>query len=610
MSEREALEEARRQSDQRYREIFENAVEGIYRSTPQGRYVSVNPAFASMMGYSSPEELITSVKDIGKELYVNEEDRKHLGRLLKELGSVRGFEAEGITKDGRNIWVSINAHAIRGVDGEIEFYEGTQEDITDKKLAEKALSESEGKYRSLYESMTDAFVTVDIKGHLKEWNKAFEDMIGYSGEELRRMSYRDLTPQKWHSFEENIVKNQVLTRGSSDVYEKEYRRKDGTIFPVELRTFLIRDSSGKPSVMWAIVRDISDRERVRSAQLASEERFRQVAEVAGEFIWETDKDGIYTYASPVVEDILGYRPDELIGKMHFYDLFAPESRQTMKASIMAIRAEGREIHRMENQNVHKDGHPVILLTNGLPVRNEQGAIIGYRGADMDITDRKKAEQVLRQINKKLNLLNAITRHDALNQISGIIGYTSLLEMKGLSPSQADYIKKIDKAARTIQNQLEFTRVYQDIGMQDPSWQRLKDSVDKARNGLPLGDLKVEVGNLDYQVWADPLLAKVIYNLIDNTLRHGVSAKLIGITTEERNGKLVIIIQDDGVGISDEDRAYLFVRGHGKNSGYGLFLTREVLAITDATIEECGVKGKGARFEITFPRFGWRRNGNL
>ncbi|MEI6797035.1 MAG: PAS domain S-box protein, partial [Methanomassiliicoccales archaeon] len=566
----------------------------------------VNPAFARMMGYESPEDLIGSVTDIGEDLYLHREDRVRLGQLLKGSGSVQAFEVEGRTKDGRRIWVSINAHVIRGEDGEIEFYEGTQSDITEKKRAEQAQRESESKYRSLYESMTDAFVTVDMKGIMLDSNRAFREMVGYADEELRRMTFKQLTPEKWHSFEEKIVQEQVLRRGDSEVYEKEYRRKDGTIFPVELRTFLVRDGNEEPLHMWAIVRDISERDRTRKALEASEERFRQVAEVAGEFIWEIDLDGIYRYASPVVEDILGYRPEELVGKMHFYDLFTPESRQALKIAAMNMITRGHEIRSLENNSVHKDGRTVILVRNGLPVRNGQGHIIAYRGADKDITDRKRGEQALRQINKKLNLLNAITRHDALNQIAAIIGNVSLLEMKGLNTDQSEYVKRIDRSARAIQGQLEFTRVYQDIGMQDPSWQRLKDSVDKAQGALPLGALKMEIGDLEYLVWADPLLAKVIYNLIDNTLRHGEKATCTKITTEERNGRLVIAIEDDGVGISDADRAYLFVRGHGKNSGYGLFLTREVLAITDATIEECGVRGKGARFEITFPRFGWRR----
>ncbi|MEN6620221.1 MAG: PocR ligand-binding domain-containing protein, partial [Smithella sp.] len=133
--------------------------------------------------------------------------------------------------------------------------------ITEQKQAEKALRESEIKYRRLHESMREAFASVDMSGHILETNRAFQTMLGYSEEELCQLTYEDLTPGKWHEFERSIIENQVLIQGHSEVYEKEYRRKDGTIFPVELRAFLLPEDTGKNAGMWAIVRDISERKR-------------------------------------------------------------------------------------------------------------------------------------------------------------------------------------------------------------------------------------------------------------------------------------------------------------------------------------------------------------
>lgn len=133
--------------------------------------------------------------------------------------------------------------------------------ITEQKQAEKALRESEIKYRRLHESMRDAFVSVDMNGCILESNLAYQSMLGYSAEELCRLKYEDITPAKWHAFEKDIIKKQILVHGYSEVYEKEYKRKGGSIFPVELRVFLIRDDDNNPAGMWAIVRDISDRKR-------------------------------------------------------------------------------------------------------------------------------------------------------------------------------------------------------------------------------------------------------------------------------------------------------------------------------------------------------------
>jgi PAS domain S-box-containing protein len=150
-------------------------------------------------------------------------------------------------------------------------------DITKRKQAEEALRHSEAKYRKLHESLIDSFVSVDRNGLLIEFNGAYREMLGYSDEELHRLTYQDLTPRKWQDAEARIVNDQILTRGYSDVYEKEYQRKDGTIFPVELRTVLIRDAAGQPIGMWAIIRDITKRKRAEQQLLDYQNRLRELA---------------------------------------------------------------------------------------------------------------------------------------------------------------------------------------------------------------------------------------------------------------------------------------------------------------------------------------------
>jgi PAS domain S-box-containing protein len=148
-------------------------------------------------------------------------------------------------------------------------------EIVERKQAEDAVQESQKRYRQLYESLLDGFVVVDMQGRILAFNEPYCQMLGYSPEELYQLTYMDLTPSKWHEFEEKIVETQVLPRGYSDLYEKEYRRKDGTIFPVELRTILIRDADGRAEAMSAIVRDISER---RAAQQAMQDLLRRAEE--------------------------------------------------------------------------------------------------------------------------------------------------------------------------------------------------------------------------------------------------------------------------------------------------------------------------------------------
>jgi diguanylate cyclase (GGDEF)-like protein/PAS domain S-box-containing protein len=131
---------------------------------------------------------------------------------------------------------------------------------------QQQLVANEQRYRRLHESMVDAYVQTDMAGHLREWNRAYQEMLGYAPEDLRRKTYVDLTPARWHEMEAGIVAEQIVARGYSDVYEKEYVRADGAIFPVELRTFLLRDERGTPIGMWAIVRDVTER-KLAEAQI-------------------------------------------------------------------------------------------------------------------------------------------------------------------------------------------------------------------------------------------------------------------------------------------------------------------------------------------------------
>ena len=160
---------------------------------------------------------------------------------------------------------------------------GFAQDITEQKQAEAALRASEAKYRRLHQSMMDAFVSVNMDGRIQEFNDAYRQMLGYEPEELHARTYIDITPERWHASQAKIIQEQVLQRGYSDTYEKEYRRKNGTIFPVELRTYLITDENGKPAAMWAIMRDITKRKRAeRELQEANERLEERVRERTAE----------------------------------------------------------------------------------------------------------------------------------------------------------------------------------------------------------------------------------------------------------------------------------------------------------------------------------------
>jgi signal transduction histidine kinase len=226
---------------------------------------------------------------------------------------------------------------------------------------------------------------------------------------------------------------------------------------------------------------------------------------------------------------------------------------------------------------------------------------------MDITDRKAAENALHLANKKLQLLSSITRHDILNQLMALRGYLELSAgLVGDPERMQEYIRKEEKAAETIEQQITFTRDYQELGVAAPVWLNVTNTVRKTADLLPLRTVRVEAGQADVEVLADKLFEKVCYNLIDNALRYGgPGMTTIRFTATESDQGLLLVCEDDGAGISPEDKKHLFSRGYGKNTGLGLFLSREILSITGITISETGEPGKGARFEIFVPEGAYR-----
>ncbi len=201
------------------------------------------------------------------ENYVHEEDRKRFVEHVRDSLNSRkpmNIEYRMVQESGNVIHVHAICESTYDADGKPVVTRGTLQDITALKMDEERLRESEEKYRRLHETMRDAFVRVDMTGRILETNQAYQEMLGYSAEELRSLTYMDLTPEKWHAVEAVIVQDEILSKGFSGVYEKEYRKKDGTMFPVELRTVLIRDENGEPSSMWGAARDITERKRTEA----------------------------------------------------------------------------------------------------------------------------------------------------------------------------------------------------------------------------------------------------------------------------------------------------------------------------------------------------------
>jgi signal transduction histidine kinase len=210
------------------------------------------------------------------------------------------------------------------------------------------------------------------------------------------------------------------------------------------------------------------------------------------------------------------------------------------------------------------------------------------------------EKSLIEANRKLNLLSSLTRHDILNNLTALQGYIELSMMDGPSPDHLRYLEKMLAIADSINHQVSFTSDYQNVGVKAPQWQDVREIIQNASQNIDLQGIETEIRFHELKVFADPMLEKVFYNLIQNAVAHGEKVTRITFSAKRHTEGVTLVCEDDGIGIPDAEKELIFRRGYGKNTGLGLFLIREILSITGMSIKENGSFGKGARFEILVP----------
>jgi PAS domain S-box-containing protein len=405
-------EDALRHAEARYRSIFENATEGVFRTTPEGRILIANPALARMFGYSSPQEMISSVTDVGRQVYVSPEKRQEMKRLLMERGTIQGFEEENYRKDGSIIWVSLNAHLVSDESGAVQYFEGTIQDITERKRAEGQLL----LLAHAVESTGEIICITDVEDKFTFVNRAFLEAYGYAREEILGK-----TPQLLISPNNDnppALLSEILGQTRSAGWRGEVldRRKDGTDFPIFLSTSKIVNPGGAVIGLMGVGQDITERKR-------AEEQIRLLAyavQSARDIIWITDSENRFTFVNRSFVEAYDYSPEEVLGRTR--DLLV--SAKNPAATYEDISRRTRDgSWRGELLNRRKDGteFPISLSTS--EIKNSAGKTIGLIGVARDITERKQAEEVLRRFSLRIIEVQEAERlrvarelHDGVNQI--------------------------------------------------------------------------------------------------------------------------------------------------------------------------------------------------
>jgi PAS domain S-box-containing protein len=263
VTEQKRAEEALRKAELKYRNIFENSGEGIFQTTPDGRFLIANPALAEMLGFESAQELMDSRTDLARQQYVDPERRQELKKLLEENETIQGFEYQAYRKDGSKIFITTSVRAVRDRQGELLYYEGTAQDITERRRAEDALSEAEQKYRELFENAKDVIYVHELDGRYTSVNKAAEALSGYSREEILGKHFTELVaPEFVNQVRDNLCRK--LASEGETAYEIELIGKDGRRIPVEVNSRLIR-KNGIAIGVQGTARDITERKLAEEA---------------------------------------------------------------------------------------------------------------------------------------------------------------------------------------------------------------------------------------------------------------------------------------------------------------------------------------------------------
>ena len=338
------------------------------------------------------------------------------------------------------------------------------------------------------------------------------------------------------------------------------------------------------------------------------ERLVEIVESSSDAIIGKKIDGTITDWNKGAEALYGYTADEMIGRS--ISVLLPADRPDEVQLLLTMIQEGKSVERYETERMAKDGRQIWVSLSISPIKNNRGRIIGASTIAHDITERKRIQNALNEANKKLQLLNSITRHDILNQITALNFYVATIEEATNDDVVRSNLQKVKKATENISHQISFTSEYQDIGVKKPEWHNCGKVFFRAAGSFNAGSIRIEPFEKAIEVYTDSLFDRVFYNLIDNSLRYGDKLTIIRCSYQENERGLVLVYEDDGVGISMDDKPKLFTKGFGKNTGFGLFLIREILAITGITIAENGLPGKGVRFEIRIPKGMYRFTGDI
>jgi len=597
ISDRKNAEKALYESETQFRRIIENLPFPLSIITSEGKIRYINPMGMQFYEFESDEIAYDTCIPW---FWADPDQRKQWINQIESFGMISDFEMHLKTETGRECWMSEFGIFIRYMNEICILL--TQLDITGRKLAEQAVRESEMQYRSLYENMLEGIaycmMYYDKNGEPSDWifldvNNAFEKHTGLSDVKGRLVS--EIFPGIHEQSNELLeIFNRVVVTGTPVTFET---------FSGSLGIWL-RISVYKPKEehFVAIIENITERKDDERAIHESEEKFISIFEETPDPIIIIGSDMQIIDVNLGFEKVFGYSNDEM------EECILVDT--TLNNLVSRIRFPEHEemscnvIKREEMTFVNQAGDPFIAEVKISPISIQGKPCLLIQIHDID--EIRKANDALAQANQKLHILSSITRHDILNRVMVTSLYSEMLLQDTSNPGMARRLEAINMSSEEIKGLIQFTGQYQEMGSTKPGWQQIEiilktRIIQRLITGITL------ISNLGkIEIYADRMLEKVMYNLVENSVRHGKNLTRIEITFHQVGNDMVIWYEDDGGGIIQNEKEKVFQKGFGKNTGLGLFLIREILSITGITIVESGEPDIGVRFEIRVPSGKYRK----
>ena len=624
-------EEALRQAEEKYRSIFENVMEGIFQTTPDGHYLSANPMLARIYGYDSPEELIAAVSDIEHQIYVQPGRREEFIRLIQQNGIVSKFESQVYRRDRRVIWISENARVVRDGAGRVRYFEGTVEDITERKRAEQAVQDSEVLYHSLVESLPQNIFRKDRAGRFTFGNARFCTELRRPLEEIIGKTDFDFFPRELAEKYQRDDHRAMETGAPFETVEEHHTPDRGKTYVQVVKTPLY-DALGNVIGVQGMFWDVTERKKMEEALAYERDLLRALLDNIPDNIYFKDAQSRFTKVGQALCRKFGlHDPEEAVGKTDF-DFFTAEHARAAYEDEQFILLTGQPIIGRTEKETWHDGRVTWGLTTKMPLRDRDGKIIGTFGVTKDITEIKETERELAKARDaavesarlKSEFL-ANMSHEIRTPMNGIIGMTGLLMDSDLSDEQRDFAQTIRSSADAlltiINDILDFSKIEAGkLSIETINFD-LRDIIEST---VELLAERAEAKGIELASWVlddvprhlrgDPgRLRQVLTNLLGNAIKFTERGEvLVRVTKDQENDERVVIrcsVTDTGIGVPVEAQKKLFqaftqadgslTRRYG-GTGLGLAISKQLVELMGGQIGMESTPGQGSTFWFTVP----------